>query len=204
MTRKFKNNIVKDILLLLVICFVGVLFFLKGALPRTIEIDPTGKEVTAKLYVRSFFPPFNKNEFSISNVKQAVITKMSSRKSFSTYTVELESYTGYKYSITPDFLGYTFKRRLQNQINASIQNKTPFKKAFIDIYLSLCGIIIVLLAILLILLDIKGTKLYKEWKRRREKYKENNNFEISPKSNQQQPTEPNPGKYKNINDSIIK
>ncbi len=204
MTRKFKNNIVKDILLLLVICFVGVLFFLKGALPRTIEIDPTGKEVTAKLYVRSFLHPFNKKEFSISNVKQAVITKMSSRKSFSTYTVELESYTGYKYSITPDFLGYTFKRSLQNQINASIQNKTPFKKAFIDIYLSLCGIIIVLLAILLILLDIKGTKLYKDWKRRREKYKENKPFEISLKGNQQQSIEPEQGKYKDINDSIIK
>ena len=208
MTRKFKNNRVKDVLLdvllLLMFLFMGILIFLEGAIPRTIEIDPTGEEVTAKLYKRSVFSPFNKEESLISNVKQAVITKMSIRKSFSTCKVELESYSGYKSSITTNFFGCFFKRRLQNQINASIQNKIPLKKSFIDIYLSLCGIIIILLTILSIILYIKGTKLYKEWKIRREKYKDINDFEISLKGNQQQSIEPEQGKYKDINDSIIR
>ena len=201
MTRIFRKNLIRDILSLLVILFIGVLIFLGGAFPRTIEIDPTGKEVTAKLYTRSSFPPFNKSEFSIPNIKQAVITKTSSRKIFPTYKVDLESYSGYKFSITTDFLGYFLKRRLQKQINTSIQNKTPFKKAFIDIWLSICGIIIILLTILSILLDINGIKLYKKWnKRRKEKYKEKKDFEISLKGN----IEPEQKEYNNINDSIIK
>ena len=204
MTRIFKKDLISDILLLLLICFVGIFIFCRGALPRTIEIDPTGVEVTATLYVRSFFPPFNKEETFIPNIKQAVITKMTNRKSLPTYKVELESYNGYKYSITTDFFGYILKRRLQNQINASIQSKTPFKKVFVDIYLSICGIIIILFAIFSILLNIIGIRRYKKWKRRRKKYKEKKDFEISLKGNQQQPLEPEQEKYNNINDSIIK
>ena len=198
---KRKINQICDIMLWSLFLTAGILVFLWGVLPRTIEIDPTGVEITAQLHKRSVFPPFKKEVVFVSNVKQAVITKATRRKRIPFFAVELETFNGEKTPITINFWGFLLKQRLENQINNSIQNRTNFKKTFIDIYLLICGILLILISTLCILLGIDDIKRDKERnRRRREKYKEKKALERSLKGN----IEPEQKEYNNINDSIIR
>ena len=145
-------------LVMLIFATIGCFtFILEGIFPKEIKIEPTEKAVNAHI-IRTdglVLPPFKKADYLIKNVKQAVIVKdkMSILAiSIPTYGISLELYDGYKYSIMHETLGfYSSKVELKDQINDSIQNRTPFSKMYIEKGHLLFGIVYMLVAIPLIL-----------------------------------------------------
>jgi ATP-dependent Zn protease len=203
---KRKSKILDDIALILLLFGFGLFGFFVGIFPKTIEIDPTGVEVTAKLYTRSIIPPFKKKTQFISNVKQAVIVTSRGYKGRIRYRVELEINNGWNVAVTASSWEYFLKNKLVNQINDSIKNRTPFTKTIHEIYFMLLGIFFIILSVLFFVMHIHERKEYKKIKeirnaRRREKYKAN---KIAVENTKQQSIEQEDTKYQNINDSIIK
>ncbi len=207
------NRIKKQILnlfILLMFVLAGLFSVAKGSFSTTIEIDPTGTEISAYVQKKAMFSPLKEPDIVIPKVYQAIMKRKNRyRKSILalfSYRVELKSSNGQFVPITDySVLRYFFNRKLTNQINDSIQNRIPFTKTFREFHFAFFGVFVIVLCILFIWVDIDYKK---QLKQRLQKSRERRKIKMKKtKENPeyiQQSTEPEPEKYKNINDSIIK
>ena len=123
---------------------LGFGLIIEGCFPKTIKIEPTATGINAHI-IRTdslILPPFKKFDYVVANIKQAVIIK-TDRIKHKQYLVELETYDDNKAQIPYDFLTYSSKEKLINQINESIQNRTPFTKTYIEVLTLLYGLFFV-------------------------------------------------------------
>lgn len=202
--EKKEPGILKSILTIIIMIILllgGIIFFLEGFFPKTLEIVPTETEINAYLHTRSTFPPFENVDEFIPNIKQAIVIKDTDSKGGTTYRVEIETYNRKKIPVTNDTWGRAFKEELQTQINDSIRNRTPFTRKFRATSYIIFGICVIIIALFSILPEFRTIKRNIEKKKNREFLKNPTN---SSTKNQTQLTDTEPGKYKNINDSIIK
>ncbi len=207
------NRIKKQILYLftlLMLVSAGLLYIDNGAFSTTVEIDSTGTEIIAHVHKKTMFSPLKESDIVVPNVYQAVMKRKNRyRKSILalfSYRVELKSSNGKIVPVTDySVLRYFFNRKLTNQINDSIQNRIPFTKTFREFHFAFFGVFVIVLCILFIWVDIDYKK---QLKQRLQKSRERRKIKMKKtKENPeyiQQSTEPEPEKYKNINDSIIK
>ncbi len=187
---KLKLKLISNTILMIIFLITGIFLLIDGSFPITIEIVPTETQVNAYIHTKTMFPPFKQIDEFIPNVREAIIATFKGGKAGTTYRVELETYNNKNFPVTNTTWGYSFKRKLQNQINESIQNKTPFKKVFVSTSFILFGLFLILVSILSILSEFK---------------KANKNKEIEEEQDLPKETiEPEQEKYSNINDSIIK
>ncbi len=143
-----KERSVLNIILSIVCFIVGIAFFVEGLPTKTITIDPTGPGINAHLYRRSTWPPFRKYDDFIPNIKEAVVTKDRGR-SLTYYSVQLETLNNKKISVTEGSLVLVFQKKLKDQINNSIQNKTPFTKTFRETTNLLSGLFFIVVGLFL-------------------------------------------------------
>ena len=185
------------ILYLSIFILVGLYFVLNGSMPVEVKISNVNNVTTAQIHRKSIMPPFKDVIINMPNVKLAVVTSSRSSKGGTTYRVELEAYNGQRYPITYYYSsGYSSKAKLQDKINAAIQNKSDFNYTVRQTFMVFFGLIFMLIPSFMMLGVIKGKNKTSTLKR------------PTPTI----PTQPTPTntpeteeeKYKNINDLIIK
>ena len=192
-----KSNIFKLglILYLSIFILVGFYFTIMGCLPIEVKISNIDNVATAQIHKKSIIPPFKDVIINMPNVKLAVVTSSRSSKGGTTYRVELEAYNGQRFPITSYYSsGYSSKAKLQDKINAAIQNKSDFNYTVRQIFMTVFGLIFMLIpSFMLFVFMKKGTTTLKNPK--------------TPTQTETTPTnkvESEEEKYKKINDSIIK
>ena len=196
-----KNNTFKKmpkfgiILYLLIFIFAGFYFTIMGCLPIEIKINNINDVATAQIRKKSIMPPFKDININIPSVKLAVITSSRSSKGGTTYRVELEAYNGQRYPITYYYSsGYSSKAKLQDKINAAIQNKSDFNYTVRQTFMAFFGLIFMLIPSFIMYVTIKKGPAKKT----------NPTIPTQPIPTTTNKPETEEEKYKNINDSIIK
>ena len=203
--KKIKKRI-KFLLITSMTLILGCFGIYEGLLLTRIEIDPTGSETIARIHKKPLIPIFKDTDIEVPKVYQAIMTRKtrhdSSFFSFFNYRVELKAPNWKIVPITTySVLGYFSNRKLTNQINESIQNKIPFTTQFRDLPFFFAGLFLVLIAGIFIYVEVNEIK--RERIKREERKNKRKKLKESPECIQQ-PAEPKPEKYKDINDSIIK
>ena len=184
------------IIFILILLAAGCFSIAKGLFSTTIEIDPTEPEISVHIQKKPIFSRLTKSDTVVYNVYQAVMTRERSHSestlSLFSYRVELKIHNEKNLPITEySFLKYFYNRKLKNQINDSIQNRTPFKTTFREYPSLALGIFIIILSFLFILAKISYNK---DVKKRRMKH-ENIDVKTNTNTELQQPTEPNSEKH---------
>ena len=135
-----KNQRIKQqitLLLILLILFMGGFFlFYDGLFLTRIEIDPTGQETIVHIHKKPLIPIFKDVDIEVPKVYQAIMTRDINKFILSafSYRVELKAPNGKIVPITSySLLRYFSNRKLEKQINESIQNKISFTTEFRDI-----------------------------------------------------------------------
>ena len=148
---------VYKILFVIFILIVATYVFIEGLSVKTIKIVPTETEVTAYFNRKSAWLLFNEKKEVIPEIKQAIITKQHAYKSglFYLHYVGLETYSGQRTLIRVIF-GFDESYsalKLKNQINDSIQNRTPFTKTFRQTEQVFIGLSFIILCISVLLYE---------------------------------------------------
>lgn len=148
---------VYKILFVIFILIAAAYVFIEGLSVKTIKIIPTETEVTAYFNKKSAWLLFKEKKEVIQEIKEAVVTKQLAYKSrlFYLHFVGLETYSGQRTLIRVIF-GFeesSSALKLQNQINDSIQNRTPFKKTFRQTEQMFIGLFFIILCISVLLYE---------------------------------------------------
>ena len=130
------KNSKENLTLLIMLSILGLYLIFVFLSPMKVEIIPTETEMQAHIYKRSVLHPF-KDEF-VPNVITATIN--------SKRQVELKDTQGHRHQVTSRFFySYDTEYALQDKINNSIQNRTPFKCTMRPVYIY---VIVFLLALI--------------------------------------------------------
>lgn len=148
---------VYKILFVIFILIAAAYVFIEGLSVKTIKIIPTETEVTAYFNKKSAWLLFKEKKEVIPEIKEAVVTKQLAYKSrlFYLHFVGLETYSGQRTLIRVIF-GFeesSSALKLQNQINDSIQNRTPFTKTFRQTEQMFIGLFFIILCISVLLYE---------------------------------------------------
>lgn len=202
---------------------VGILFLLMGigigsdGIPtKTIKIVPTETQINVYTHTKSTWPPFKSIDYSVKNVKHAVLTGKGSLSSFR--SLELETYNGKYFHITAGSHFPSFRQNLKNRINDAIESRTPSTIVFRETPSLIEGIAFTIVGILTILFGLFWhIKIKREEKTKITKINEEQKqlLNVLKKRMQQQQEDPyipqqtqkpksEKDNYKKINDSIIK
>ncbi len=185
------------ILYLSIFILVGLYFVLNGSMPVEVKISNVNNVTTAQIHRKSIMPPFKDVIINMPNVKLAVVTSSRSSKGGTTYRVELEAYNGQRYPITYYYSsGYSSKAKLQDKINAAIQNKSDFNYTVRQTFMVFFGLIFMLIPSFMMLGVIKGKNKTSTLKRPTPTIPTQTTPTNTPETEEE--------KYKNINDFIIK
>ena len=160
-----KKESVLNIILSIVFIIIGTAFFVEGIPTKTITIVPAETQVNAYLHRRSTLPPFKSIDKFVPNVKQAILEKETNYRTgraLNYYSVVLETYDEKKINLTDSSLLPVSWEKLQNQINESIQNKTPFTKTFREDFLFFFGLTLIIVGIFLQWYEYRKRKENKE------------------------------------------
>ena len=157
---------VYKILFVIFILIVAAYVFIEGLSVKTIKIVPEETEVTAYFNKKSAWLLFKEKKEVIPEIKEAVVTKEQAYKTrlFYLHFVGLETYSGQRTLIRVIF-GFeesSSALKLQNQINDSIQNRTPFTKTFRQTEQMFVGLFFIILCI--------SALLYEYIKAKRDEY----------------------------------
>ena len=148
---------VYKILFVIFILIAAAYVFIEGLSVKTIKIIPTETEVTAYFNKKSAWLLFKEKKEVIPEIRQAIITKQQAYKSglFYLHYVGLETYSGQRTLIRVIFGFYESYSalKLQNQINDSIQNRTPFTKTFRQTEQMFIGLFFIILCISVLLYE---------------------------------------------------
>lgn len=202
---------------------VGILFLLMGigiasdGIPtKTIKIAPTETQINVYTHTKSTWPPFKSIDYSVKNVKHAVLTGKGSLSSFR--SLKLETYNGKYFHITAGSHFPSFRQNLKNRINDAIESRTPSTIVFRETPSLIEGIAFTIVGILTILFGLFWhikTKRNKKIKEANINDEQKKLLDVLQQHIQQKeqgldtPRQQNKSKleqekYKNINDSIIK
>ena len=148
---------VYKILFVIFILIVAAYVFIEGLSVKTIKIVPTETEVTAYFNKKSAWLLFKEKKEVIPEIKQAILTKQEAYNLglFYFHYVGLETYSGQRTLIRVIF-GFeesSSALKLQNQINDSIQNRTPFTKTFRQTEQMFIGLFFIILCISVLLYE---------------------------------------------------
>ena len=158
---------VYKILFVIFILIAAAYVFIEGLSVKTIKIIPTETEVTAYFNKKSAWLLFKEKKEVIPEIKEAVVTKQLAYKSrlFYLHFVGLETYSGQRTLIRVIF-GFeesSSALKLQNQINDSIQNRTPFTKTFRQTEQMFIGFFFIILCISVLLYEYIKAKSSDEY-----------------------------------------
>ena len=158
---------VYKILFVIFILIVAAYVFIEGLSVKTIKIVPTETEVTAYFNKKSAWLLFKEKKEVIPEIKQAILTKQEAYNLglFYFHYVGLETYSGQRTLIRVIF-GFeesSSALKLQNQINDSIQNRTPFTKTFRQTEQMFIGLFFIILCISVLLYEYIKAKSSDEY-----------------------------------------
>ena len=183
---------------------------------NTIEIVPTETQVNVYTHTRSTWPPFKSIDYSVKDVKHAVLNSKGSLSSFR--YLELETNKGTFFHITGGSSFPSFRQNLHDRLNDAILNRTRSTIVYRELPNLIEGIAFTIVGILTILFGL----FWHIKTKRNQKIKEANINDEQKKlldvlqqhiqqkeqgldtPRQQNKSKLDQEKYKNINDSIIK